>query len=172
MHKSLLVFCALAGGLATTLTSAAQLEIEVQIPRLQVAEYHRPYVALWLEQDDQHLADIAVWYDLRLADQEGEKWLKDLRQWWRRSGRGLEMPIDGLSAATRPPGTHRLQLDGAQAPLEKLEPGAYVLVIEAAREVGGRELLRLPFQWPPQQSLTSSALGNSELGRVRLSVSP
>ena len=123
MHKSLLVFCALAGGLATTLTSAAQLEIEVQIPRLQVAEYHRPYVALWLEQDDQH-------------------------------------------------GTHRLQLDGAQAPLEKLEPGAYVLVIEAAREVGGRELLRLPFQWPPQQSLTSSALGNSELGRVRLSVSP
>ena len=69
---------------------AADMDVTVEIPRLQVAEYHRPYVAIWLEKPDQsHAADLAVWYDLKLKDKEGEKWLKDLRQWWRRSGRSL-----------------------------------------------------------------------------------
>lgn len=86
MHKTVLLFCALLSGPL----AAAQMDIEVQIPRLDVAEYHRPYVALWLEQDNRHAADVALWYDLKLAEQEGEKWLKDLRQWWRRSGRGLD----------------------------------------------------------------------------------
>jgi hypothetical protein len=31
---------------------AAEIQLEVEIPRLQVAEYHRPYVAIWLEQPD------------------------------------------------------------------------------------------------------------------------
>ena len=76
---------------------AADLDISVEIPRLDVAEYHRPYVALWLEKPDQsHVANLAVWYDLKMKDKEGEKWLKDLRQWWRRSGRSLEMPVLGI----------------------------------------------------------------------------
>src|SRR5690606_10447352 len=88
--------------------AAAELEVSVEIPRLDVAEYHRPYVALWLEKPDQsHVANLAVWYDLKMKNKEGEKWLKDLRQWWRRSGRGLEMPVDGVSGATRPVGQHR-----------------------------------------------------------------
>jgi len=81
---------------------AADLQLDVEIPRLDVAEYHRPYVAIWLERPDQsHVANLAVWYDTKLKDKEGEKWLKDLRQWWRRSGRSLEMPVDGVSGATR-----------------------------------------------------------------------
>ena len=60
---------------------AADLQVSVEIPRLQVAEYHRPYVALWLERPDQsHAANLAVWYDLKLKDQEGEKWLKDMEE--------------------------------------------------------------------------------------------
>lgn len=168
MHKSLTLFCAL---LSWPL-AAAEMNIEVQVPRLDVAEYHRPYVALWLEQDNHHAADIALWYDLKLAEQEGEKWLKDLRQWWRRSGRGLDLPVDGLSAATRPPGTHRLTLDNTRLPLAELAPGNYELVVEAAREVGGREMLRLPFQWPPQATTTSNIQGDNELGRVTLTLTP
>lgn len=46
----------------------------MEIPRLDVAEYHRPYVALWLEKPDQsHVANLAVWYDLKMKDKEGEK---------------------------------------------------------------------------------------------------
>jgi hypothetical protein len=153
--------------------SAADLDISVEIPRLDVAEYHRPYVALWLEKPDQsHVANLAVWYDLKLKDNEGEKWLKDMRQWWRRSGRSLEMPVDGVSAATRAVGTHQLSYKGSEAPLKDLVAGDYNLVVEAAREVGGRELLRVPFSWPPTQPSTASAQGSSELGTLTVTVKP
>lgn len=152
---------------------AADLDISVEIPRLDVAEYHRPYVALWLEKPDQsHVANLAVWYDLKLKDNEGEKWLKDMRQWWRRSGRSLEMPVDGVSAATRAVGTHQLSYKGSEAPLKDLVAGDYNLVVEAAREVGGRELLRVPFSWPPTQPSTASAQGSSELGTLTVTVKP
>lgn len=152
---------------------AADLTVEVEIPRLDVAEYHRPYVALWLEKpDQQHVADLAVWYDLNMKDKEGEKWLKDLRQWWRRSGRGLELPADGISGATRAVGTHRLSFAGDDPRLQDLPAGEYRLVVEAAREVGGRELLRVPFNWPPQQSAHHQAQGKTELGTVTLQLNP
>ena len=150
---------------------AADLDVSVEIPRLDVAEYHRPYVALWLEKPDQsHVANLAVWYDLKMKDKEGEKWLKDMRQWWRRSGRSLEMPVDGVSAATRAVGTHQLSYKGSNAPLNSLPAGDYNLVVEAAREVGGRELLRVPFTWP--QAGSASAQGTSELGAISLTVKP
>lgn len=152
---------------------AAELQLSVEIPRLQVAEYHRPYVAIWLEQPDQkHVANLALWYEQKHKDKEGEKWLKDLRQWWRRSGRSLEMPVDGVSGATRAVGKQSLSFNNADAPLKQLAPGEYRLVVEAAREVGGRELLRLPFTWPPQQAVSHSAQGNNELGQIDLQLTP
>jgi len=161
------------GCLLSASLQAAELNIEVEVPRLNVAEYHRPYVAIWLETaTQQHVADLAVWYDLKLADKEGEKWLKDLRQWWRRSGRHLQMPVDNVSGATRKVGRHRLSVDGQQAPLKGLASGDYHLVVEAAREVGGRELLRIPFQWPPQGPQTLDAQGQHELGAITLQLTP
>jgi hypothetical protein len=49
-----------------------------------------------------------------------------------------------------------------------LTGGNYTLVVEAAREVGGRELLRLPFSVPAGGAAT--AQGSGELGAVRLTV--
>ncbi|MBU1330544.1 MAG: DUF2271 domain-containing protein [Gammaproteobacteria bacterium] len=161
------------GSLFAAPALAAEMSLSVEIPRLDVAEYHRPYVAIWLEgSGQQHVADLAVWYDLKLADAEGEKWLKDLRQWWRRSGRNLQMPVDGISGATRAVGTHALQLNDQQGPLKTLAAGDYQLVVEAAREVGGRELLRQPFSWPPQQNRTESVQGQHELGAITLELKP
>lgn len=163
---------ALCAGLSAPVL-AADLQLSVDIPRLPVTEYHRPYVAIWLEQpNQQHVANLALWYDHKLKDQEGQKWLKDLRQWWRRSGRSLEMPLDGISGATRAVGTHLLNFSSAQPPFKQLAAGQYQLVIEAAREVGGRELLRLPFSWPPEQRSEQHAQGNSELGRINLVLTP
>jgi hypothetical protein len=45
-------------------------------------------------------------------------------------------------------------------------------VVEAAREVGGRELLRVPFSWPPQQNAYHQAQGQSELGAITLKLTP
>lgn len=153
--------------------AAADLHVDVEIPRLTVAEYHRPYVAIWIARPDNSVAaNLSVWYDLKLANREGEKWLKDMRQWWRRTGRSLELPVDGVSAATRAPGRHSLQFADSAAPLADLPAGDYQLVVEAAREVGGREMLSLPFSWPPSAASQAETAGSSELGTVQLRLLP
>jgi len=160
-------------GLVAGPAFAADMKMSVEIPRLAVAEYHRPYVAIWLEKPDQSfVGNLAVWYDYKLKDNEGTKWLKDLRQWWRRSGRELTMPVDGLTSATRAPGEHQVAVDLGKAPLSGLAAGEYQIVVEAAREVGGRELLRIPFQWPPKAEQTLKTPGKDELGAVTLSLKP
>lgn len=152
---------------------ASDVNLKIEIPRLNVAEYHRPYVAVWLEKPDNTVAaNLAVWYDVKNKNNEGTKWLKDLRQWWRRSGRSLDMPVDGLTGATRAPGTHALGFAGDKAPLAALPAGEYQLVVEAAREVGGRELLRIPLQWPPKAPQTLKAQGSHELGAISVEIKP
>lgn len=161
------------GSLLATPAAAAGLELEIEVPRLNVAEYHRPYVAAWIERADSSVAaNLAVWYESKKKNDEGTKWLKDMRQWWRRSGRELTMPVDGLTSATRAPGTHRLSFAEGASPLGKLPAGEYRLQVEAAREVGGRELLTIPFQWPPAQPAQLRAQGKHELGALTLELKP
>jgi hypothetical protein len=169
--RALLSFA--ASGLFAVPAVAAEVKVKIEIPRLMVAEYHRPYVAIWVERPDQSVAaNLAVWYDLKLRDGEGTKWLKDMRQWWRRSGRELTMPVDGISGATRAAGEHELAFSSSAQPLADLPAGDYRLVIEAAREVGGRELLRVPFQWPPKEAADETVQGEHELGAVALTLTP
>ena len=150
--------------------AAADLSLSVEIPQLPVAEYHRPYVAIWIEGPDQTIAaHLAVWYQVH---GDHTKWLPDLRQWWRRGGRDLKVPVDGLTGATRPVGQHLLKFDAAQAPLASLKPGQYAVVVEAVREVGGREAVRIPFEWPIKAATRANATGSKELGAVALSLNP
>lgn len=150
---------------------AAELVVKLEIPKLDVAEYHKPYVALWIERPDQTLAaNLQVWYDIKKRNNEGTKWLKDLRQWWRRSGRDLSLPIDGVSAATRIVGEHSLSFAGDSNALAKLPAGEYNLIVEAAREGGGREVVKLPFIWNGKEQAMMSVQGNHELGKVSLQV--
>ena len=159
-------------GLLTLPAYAAELDINVEIPKLNVAEYHRPYVAIWIEGADQKVAsNLAVWYQMKdTAEGHGTKWLPDLRQWWRKSGRTLTVPVDGITGPTRPAGKHALSFSDAQPALRNLAAGQYVLVAEAVREVGGRELLRIPFSWKTASTTSGSAKGDVELGEVRLNV--
>lgn len=164
----------LAVGVALSASSqAADVKVTVEIPQLKVTEYHRPYVAMWLERADQSfVANLAVWYDIKLENKKGNEWLKDMRQWWRKSGRSLQMPVDGLSSATRAPGTHNVVFADTKAPLKELPAGEYRLVVEAAREVGGRELVAVPFQWPVKAAQTQSSKGTHELGAITLNINP
>ena len=87
--------------------------VDIEIPQLNVAEYHRPYVAIWLEGADQKVAaNLSVWYQTKdTKEGHGTKWLPDLRQWWRKSGRTLKVPVDGVTGPTRPVGKHALKFD-------------------------------------------------------------
>ena len=97
MRKSLILA---AGAMATP---AAAGTITVTIPRVNVAEYHKPYVAVWVEPAGGGAArTLAVWYDIkkggaepgpvacRLADLVAQR-------------RALKMPADGVSGITRAP---------------------------------------------------------------------
>jgi len=165
---------ALSGLLATSPAYATTLDITVEVPKLNVAEYHRPYVAVWLEGADQKVAaNLSVWYQQTgNSEGHGTKWLPDLRQWWRKSGRTLEVPVDGVTGPTRPVGTHGLSFKDSQPALKQLAPGNYTLVVEAVREVGGRELVKVPFTWPAKTAQAGSAQGSTELGKVTLAVKP
>jgi hypothetical protein len=150
----------IAGLIAAPATAAGT--ISVTVPRLSVAEYHRPYVAGWIEPAGGGAArTLFVWYDVKKGGGEpGTKWLADLRTWWRKGGRSMRQPVDGVSGATRPPGVHRVALpDG-------ITPGQYTLFVEAARETGGREIVSTPLTVPLKPGSTA---GKSELGAIAIS---
>lgn len=150
--------------------AAAEMTVSIDIPRLDVAEYHRPYMAMWLQMPDgEPAASLAVWYDVGKRNDEGADWLKDLRQWWRRIGRNTDMPVDGVSGPTRAPGAHEVTFGEK---LKDLAPGEYEFMIEAVREVGGRELLHGSVQWPPKEETIIRLEGGRELGTVTLTLKP
>jgi hypothetical protein len=161
------IAAALTGLAAATpaVADAAQLAVSVEIPRLAVAEYHKPYVAIWVEKPDQTaVKTLAVWYEANQREGKGATWLKDLRTWWRKAGREMTA-YDAVSGPTRAPGVQQATFSD-----KGLAPGAYTLVVEAAREVGGREVVRVPFTLPAKGSKSASAKGAAELGAVNLTI--
>lgn len=63
---SILLLCA-------TSALANESWVEVEIPQIDVAEYHRPYVAIWFQnQTTNEVHNIAVWYQLPTARAAGE----------------------------------------------------------------------------------------------------
>jgi hypothetical protein len=163
---------ALVALVASGTAVAGELSLAVEVPKMNVAEYHRPYVAAWVEREDQSVAtNLSVWYETGNR-KEGTKFLAELRQWWRRSGRNQTFPIDGVTGPTKPTGTHQLRFNSTQAPLVSLAAGKYQLVVEAARENGGREVVRIPFEWPAKGAQSLQAQGERELGTVALNLTP
>ena len=118
--RKLTFAAALAAGSVATPALAADLNVSIEIPRLSVAAYHRPYVAVWIERpDNTAVRTLAVWYeDSNTA--EGKDWLKDMRTWWRRGGRALTLPADGISSATKAPGRHTVAIPGARLSSRRL----------------------------------------------------
>ena len=164
---------ALAVPLASANAMAADLALKLDIPQLNVAEYHRPYLAAWLENADQKVvANLAVLYDVKKKDNAGTKWLKDMRQWWRKSGRDVAMPMDGVSGATRGPGEHTLTFPVAKEALNKLPAGQYNVVVEVAREAGGREAVKVPLTLPVKAAQNVAAKGKEEVGDVVVQLKP
>jgi hypothetical protein len=152
-------FALLAGTIAAPATAGT---ISVTLPRPAVAEYKKPYVAGWIEPAGGGAArSLFAWYDFhKTGNEPGTKWLADLRSWWRKSGRALKLPADGITGATRGPGTYAIPLPA------DLAPGRYVVNVEAARENGGHELVSVPITVPAD---SGRATGHTEIGAVTVS---
>jgi len=157
--------------LASSWAMAADLSVKFELPQLNVAEYHKPYVAAWIERPDGSVAStLAVLYDVKKRDNAGTKWVKDLRTWWRKAGRDVTLPMDGVSGATRPAGAQTLTFPAARNGIDKLPAGDYKLMLEVAREAGGREVVHLPFTLPAKGKVEAKAAGKEEVGAVSLTI--
>lgn len=168
--KFALAAAATAATVTASLPIAPNLRVDMQIPRQQVAEYHFPYVAIWIERRDRTPVNtLTVWYDRRTA--EGERYLPDLRTWWRAIGSEMTWQADGLSSATRAPGLNGYALLGSNPMLRALPHGNYNIAIEAAREGGGHELVRVPLRWNGEPQRVT-ARGESEIGAITVEVYP
>ena len=144
---------------------AKQFHLSVALAEVDDDNYHEPYVAIWLETSDRKpISTLAVWYRAN----KGEKWLKDIRQWWRKAGSHNLDNVDSVTGATKKPGTYLVNWNGLDDSGEVVVDGDYVLHVEAVREKGGREHLRVPITLPLNQTQLSELLasGKSELGDI------
>lgn len=152
------------GAVAALPVGAAELAIKVQLPEIQTTEYLRPYLAVWIEKaDDSFVSTLSLWHmikDKRGNElTKGDRYLNTLRSWWKQSGTTSQMPIDGLSSATRAAGEHELVFTQGKAPLNDLSAGKYQLVLEVAREIKGPRPAGAPAGPPPQRPEGSEAGG-------------
>lgn len=165
MRSSLSLAAATATIAGAVPALAATATVTVEIPRLPAQPYRKPYVAVWLEDAaGKQVRVLSVFHDQARI---GGRWLPDLRTWWRLGGRGMNLPADGISRPTQAPGRHTVTVGGLQG----LAPGRYSIVVEAAREKGGRELVKVPLDWKGRR-VAGTARGTSELGAIAATVTP
>ncbi len=157
---AVLVFAGAFSSSVATSAQAAQLQIDVAIPQVTEGEAHWPYVAVWIEnQQEQPVRLVEIW-------RQKPDWLKDLRRFWRKIGRSDKALVDARTGATKGPGEYRLVWNGQDNQGVDVAPGKYVLVVEAARENGGRNMVKQAFDWNGSAVNLSIAAG-SELGEIK-----
>lgn len=110
--------------------SAKKLTVEFELPSFETADYQKPYVAIWIESKEQK-ETFLLWH---LTKRKEDKWLVDIRRWWRKLGR-YDQTSDGVTGATKGPGKYSetFDINGTNK---------FTLVFEVVREDGGRSLLK------------------------------
>jgi hypothetical protein len=138
-----------------------ELEIQLELPKIETGSYHRPYVAVWIENEQQQ--------PVRLIEAWLEKpdWIKDLRRFWRKLGRSEPQLVDARTGATKGPGSYKVRWDGKDEQGKAVAPGTYVLFVEAAREQGGRNLAKQAFKWDGS-AVQVEIKASKELGKIQL----
>jgi hypothetical protein len=120
------------------------LFVEFSLSRPEGGRYRRPYVAVWLEdQDGFPVKTAALWLQ---TEQPGPRWHRDLTRWYRNDrmrklAENADL-IDSVSGPTRGPGDYSAYFDGTDNSGKSLPEGKYTLCIEAAREHGTYQLIK------------------------------
>lgn len=158
IRAALLLGCSL---FATSVLAQGSLLINVEIPKQAQGPALRPYVAVWIEDaTEQPVRLIEIWV-------EKPDWIKDLRRFWRKTGRADQALVDARTGATKGPGKYQLRWDGIDDKGQSVAPGQYQLVVEAAREHGGRNLVKQAFTWDGS-AIDIQIKAGSEIGEVTL----
>ncbi|PYP76601.1 MAG: DUF2271 domain-containing protein [Gemmatimonadetes bacterium] len=146
-----------------------ELAVDLEIAPQQGYRYHRPYVAVWVEDaGGRPVRTLSLWVN---TSGRGPRYIRELRRWFSmdrdQEDAGGPDIISTVSSATRLPGQYTVTWNGRDDRGSVVDQGNYRVVIEAAREHGSYQLM--------QQDLTlttkpvaADLAGNEEIGRVRV----
>jgi hypothetical protein len=105
------------------------VSITLTLPTIASKRYRRPYVAVWIEDEQKKpVRTLTVWGS-------APRYQKDLTYWWQfaQSDKAL---IKSVTRATRPPGQYQLAWNGSDDGGKRLPQGTYTVVVEVRREHG------------------------------------
>lgn len=154
--------------------TTAGLNVDFTLNRPEGGRYRRPYVAVWLEDEDGFPVKTALlWMQTK---QPGPRWHRDLTRWYRNDrfrklAEDKEL-IGTISAATRGPGQYQARFDGTDNQGKPLPYGKYTLYIEAAREHGTYQIIRKPVELRADPISKQGLQGNVEIGNASFEYTP
>jgi len=136
-----------------------QAKISFSLPKLNVVDYRKPYVAIWVADQKGKVVK-----NLLILGQS-ERWMQENRAWWRKQGRKTPQLLDGFARPTRRPGQYDIVWNGRDDFGQQLSAGKYRLYAEAAREHGGHEKISLDFELGQTKQIISKK-GKEEIGAL------
>ncbi|NRA83351.1 MAG: DUF2271 domain-containing protein [Gammaproteobacteria bacterium] len=157
MKKQLLLAAILTSATLATPVFANSITVDFSLPKFSTQDYNSPYVAIWTETKAENNS-LLLWHSIKRKE---DKWLVDIRRWWRKVGRYGEMPADAITGATKGSGDYNVILDIGD--LTKFN-----LMIEVVREDGGRSLLRQAIDTTKSTKYTLKA--DVEVGEITINV--
>ena len=140
------------------------LDIDVTLPRFNVSNYHGPYASVWLTGEDAQLVKSL------LIRGDSQRWLTELRVWWRKIGRTHEDFIDGFAGATRKNKPLHVHWDGFDEQGRPVTDKKLVLNVEVAREDGGRNYQKIPLDLNALIKQPLHTAGKGEIGDITVSL--
>jgi len=142
----------------SNITLATTLTVDFTLPQFDKQDYRKPYVAIWAETKID-TKNLLLWH---LTKRDNDKWLVDIRRWWRKEGRYSNNKFDGITGATKSAGQHQVQLDIADLK-------DFTLLIEVVRQKGGRSLVRQRINLSDQKNHYTIA-PSDEIGDIKIKV--
>ncbi|MBN9502120.1 MAG: hypothetical protein BGO01_10830 [Armatimonadetes bacterium 55-13] len=144
--------------------SKYEAAINFEIDQPDGVRYHRPYVAVWLEnKEGKAVRTLSLWVQ---TTRRGPRWIPDLRRWYRdeqdrKAANGGDL-VETISSATRMPGKYTLVWNGMDDAGKPVDQGDYYVCIEAAREHGTYQLIRKSFTFT-NKAFKQKLEGNLEI---------
>ncbi len=118
-----------------------KLTLDYSIPSQDGRGYERPYVAIWVStMNNQPIKNLILF--------GGEqRWAGSNQRWWRFVGRRSTVERINVTRPTRGPGEYQLVWDGRDDSGKLIQPGDYLLHVEASREHGGHSYRNVRFKF-------------------------
>ena len=146
-----------------------ELAVAFEIATQRGERYHRPYVAVWVEDSAGNpVRTLSVWVN---TNGKGPRYIRELRRWIsaersQESAGGPDLSAT-ISSATRLPGRYEVTWDGRDDRGNAVAQGNYRVLIEAAREHGSYQLMQQQLSLGTKP-VTADLGGNEEIARAHV----